>query len=75
MVDREDAEVMARKLFMVDTEAIKHESQTETQHPIYSPLPEQWEQWVASVQNLPPRQAWVKRRNKIVAKIQTVSIK
>src|SRR6185503_12482679 len=46
-IDRNDAEVMAPKLFTVDTEQVKHEAQTETQHPLFSPLSEQWEQAVA----------------------------
>ncbi len=73
-VDREDAEVMARKLFSVDTEAIKHDAQTETQHPLYSPLAEQWEQAVAAVQALKPRSAFVKRRGKGVVQIKTEPI-
>ena len=60
-VGREDAEVMARKLFTVDTEAVKHEAQTETQHLLYSPLPEQWEKAVAAIQALLSRVALVKR--------------
>ncbi len=73
-VDREDAEVMARKLFTVDTEAVKHEAQTETQHPLFSPLPEQWEKAVAAVQALTPRMAFVKRRGAGVVQIRTESV-
>ena len=70
-IEREDAEVMAKKLFAVDLEEIKHDAQTETQHPVYSSLPEQWERWVARLQHLPPRTAWVKRRGQRPARIQT----
>lgn len=73
-VDREDAEVMARKLFTVDTDAVKHDAQTETQHPLFSPLNEQWEQAVAAVQELPPRTALLKRRGKGVMRLSTVTI-
>jgi len=52
-VDREDAEVMAKKLFAVDTEEVKHDAQTETQHPLFSPLIEQWERATAVLQELP----------------------
>lgn len=73
-VDREDAEVMARKMFAVDTEAVKHDAQTDTQHPLYSPLSEQWERAVAGIQGLTPRMALVKRRGKNVAHIRTETI-
>jgi hypothetical protein len=74
-IDREDAEVMARKLFSVDTTQIKRAAQTDTQHPIYAPLPEQWERLVASLQQLPNRTAWVKRRARSPVRIKTRSIK
>src|ERR671939_514391 len=62
-IDREDAVIMAPKLFSVDTEAIKHEAQTDNQHPVFSPVPEQWENATATIQRLQPRYALVKRRN------------
>lgn len=74
-VDREDAEVMARKLFSVDTEQVKHEAQTETQHPLFSPLMEQWERAVATIQELPPRVALVKRQGRGVAQLRTEPIR
>jgi len=74
-VDRQDAEVMARKLFMVDTEEIKHDAQTETQHPLYSPLMEQWERAVATIQELPSRTALVKRRGTGVVQLRTEPIR
>jgi hypothetical protein len=74
-VDRQDAEVMARKLFTVDTEEIKHDAQTETQHPLYSPLTEQWERAVAALQALTPRNAVVKLRGRSVAQIRTEPIR
>lgn len=73
-VDREDAEVMAKKLFAMDTEEVKHEAQTETQHPLFSPLPEQWERAVAGIQELPPRTALIKRRGRGVVQVRTQRI-
>ncbi len=73
-VDREDAEVMSRKLFTVDTEAVKHEAQTDTQHPLFSPLAEQWEEATAAIQALPPRVAFVKQRGRGVVQMRTESI-
>jgi len=45
-ISRSDAEVLARVLGKVDPNFIKHENQTDTQHPIYSPLYEQWEGFI-----------------------------
>jgi Type IV secretion-system coupling protein DNA-binding domain len=74
-VDREDAEVMAKKLFAADTEEIKHDAQTETQHPLFSPLGEQWERATATIQELPLRTALVKRRGHTVIQMQTQPIR
>jgi hypothetical protein len=73
-VDRSDAEVMAPKLFAVNTEEIKREANTDTQHPVFSPLSEQWERAVANIQELMPRAFFVKRRGHRVAYIRTQAI-
>jgi hypothetical protein len=73
--DRHDAEVMTPELFAVDTAEVKHEAQTEVQHPLFSPLSEQWERAVAAIQELPPRTALIKRRGAAVAHIRTESIR
>jgi hypothetical protein len=73
-IDREDAVVMAPKLFSVDTEAVKHDAQTESQHPMYSPLQEQWENATASIQRLRPRHALIKRRNAPIVQMRTARI-
>jgi len=73
-IDREDAQIMAPKLFSVDTEAIKHDAQTDTQHPLYQQLNEQWEQKTATIQRLQPRYALVKRRNAPAVHIKTARI-
>lgn len=59
-IQRADAEVLARVLGKVNTEAIKNESQTEIQHPVYSPMGEQWENFIQLLTNLKVRQAVVK---------------
>jgi len=41
---------------------------------LFSPLIEQWEKAVATIQNLPPRVALVKRRGAGVAQIKTENI-
>jgi len=59
-ISRADAEALARVLGQVDIQAIKRESQTETQHPVFSPLLEQWEHWVQFLTQQAVRQATVK---------------
>jgi hypothetical protein len=73
-VDREDAEVMARKLFYVDLGAVKSEAHTEVQHPIYSPLPEQWEGRVQELQSLPARYAYIKSHNRPAVRFKTKTV-
>jgi hypothetical protein len=65
---------MTPKLFTVDTEAIKHEAQTQTQHPLFAPLSEQWERAVATLQALLPRTALVKQRGVGVVQVRTEPI-
>lgn len=73
-VSRRDAEVLVKDLFAVDTDAIKHDAQTEVQHPYFDPLPEQWERSIADLQDLPARVAYVKRRRKRAVRMRTVTI-
>ena len=55
-----DAEALARVLGEVDTSAVKRDHQTEVQHPVFSPLSEQWEDFVQFLTRQPVRQATVK---------------
>ncbi len=61
---RADAVAWAPVLFRVDPSQIKHEVADETAvgrtHPLFSPLSEQWESYVASVQSLRNREAYVR---------------
>ena len=45
-VSRADAEVLSRVLSYVNPEQIKHGKQATVQHPLYSPLHEQWEGFI-----------------------------
>ncbi len=58
-VSEEDAHEFARLIGLgnIDMSAIKHDAQTETQHPLYAPLPEQWHEWATTLANQKPRQA------------------
>lgn len=73
-VDRGDAEVMARKLFDVDLTQVKSEAHTETQHPVFSPVPEQWEGLVNELQRLPQRCAYARSHNRPVKRLKTVTV-
>src|SRR5207245_9498637 len=78
-VDRVDAEVMAKKLFAVDGEQIKHqvtnEYHKEKSHPVYYSLQENWEQVTQAIQNLKPRTCLVKAPRRHVAKIHTIGVR
>lgn len=59
-ISRADAEALACVLGEVDTQAIKHQNQTQVQHPVFSPLSEQWEDFVNFLTKQKVRQATVK---------------
>jgi hypothetical protein len=73
-VARRDAEWLAREVGSVDTQAIKHESQTDTQHPVFAPLAEQWEEWAVALKCQPARQALVAGHDGSVRRIWTLPI-
>src|SRR5258708_16656568 len=58
-MSRQDAEVFGRPLVQWDTYSIKDHPKTDTQHPLYESLPEQWEQWVSGLQWQNPRRAHI----------------
>lgn len=63
-VSRQDAEILARHMFQVDGERIKHtvedNEQQDRSHPVYYSLQEEWERAVQVLQNLLSRQAYAK---------------
>jgi len=73
-VGRQDAEYFARLIGRVDTEAVKREPKTETQHEVFSSLPEQWEQWVEQLRFQPARQATVATQDGRAVSINTIAI-
>lgn len=68
-ISRADAEALARVLGHVDTQAVKREGQTEYQHPVFSPMFEQWEQFVQFLTRQQVRQATVKTADDRLAAI------
>lgn len=77
-VDRTDAEIMVKKLFLVGSERIKHEVTDEIQqdksHPLYYSLLEEWEEAIQAIQNLPPRTCLVKALRRGTSKVHTIPI-
>ncbi|MBN1536191.1 MAG: type IV secretion system DNA-binding domain-containing protein [Anaerolineales bacterium] len=59
-ISRADAEALARVLGEVNTEAIKRQNTFPSQHPIFSPLNEQWEDFIQFLTRQEVRQATVK---------------
>jgi hypothetical protein len=59
-ISRADAEALARVLGEVDTSAVKLEGSRPNSNPVFSPLFEQWEEFVQMLTSQPVRQATVK---------------
>jgi hypothetical protein len=59
-ISRADAEALARVLGNVDPQAVKREGQAPTQHPVFAPLFEQWEEFIQFLTKQKVRQATVK---------------
>ncbi len=58
---RQDAEEAARMIGTANPNQVKHEGAAHAAHPLYVPLPEQWEEWTRAIQHLRPRQLFVRR--------------
>ena len=74
-ISRRDSEALARVLGQVDLTAVKREGQTEVQHPIYSPVNEQWEGFIQHLTNLKVRQAVAKTADDRLASIWSERVK
>jgi hypothetical protein len=59
-VSRADAEALARVLGEADPQAVKHQAQSPSQHPLFSPMHEQWEAFVKHLTRQDVRQATIK---------------
>lgn len=68
-ISRADAEALARLLGRVDSEEIKREGQTPAQHPIFSPLSEQWESFAQFLTSQAVRQCTIKTADDRLATI------
>lgn len=68
-ISRADAEALARMLGRVDSEEIKRDGQTPNQHPIFSPISEQWESFAQHLMSQAIRQCTVKTADDRLATI------
>lgn len=75
---RADAEHSASILGRVNPLAVKHEVENENAiertHPVFYSLPEQWESWVQAIQDLPPRQAFIRTPGGTVRRVHSPSV-
>jgi hypothetical protein len=79
-VSRRDAEILAKHLFQVNGERIKHIVQDADQkgksHPVFYTLNEEWEISIRWLQNLPPRVALISRPGSLqVSRFKTITIR
>ena len=73
-IGRRDAEYFAKFIGSVDTEAIKRDPKTDTQHELFSSLSEQWEGWIDRLRFQPARQATVASQDGQVVSLRTITI-
>lgn len=74
---RSDAEWAAKRLGHFESQAVKHAvadpAQADRVHPLYYSVPETFERWTQALQELGPREAYVKHGNQAV-KIRTIEV-
>ena len=73
-IGRHDAEYFAKLVGYVDTEAVKRDAKTESQHELFSSLPEQCERWVDRLRFQPARHATVACQDGRVVSLKTMTI-
>jgi hypothetical protein len=73
-IGRRDAEYFSKLIGRVNAEAVKRDPKTETQHELFSSLPEQWEQWVDRLRFQPARQATVASQDGRAVSLRTMTI-
>jgi len=74
-ISRADAEVIARMVGKVDPNRVKHENQTDIQHPIYAPLHEQWESFIQYLTSQRVRQFMVKTADDRLSSVWSLEMK
>jgi len=72
---RDSAAMQARHVGRADPMTVKDEAKTETQHPQFFPVAEQFETWTQELQNLPPQMAYVKPHDRPASRIKTLTVR
>ena len=75
-LDRSDAELQAKRVFLPHGENIKEQAKTDTQYPIYYPLYEDIEKYVQELdkRNLASRYAYVVSKQRKATLIKTIEV-
>jgi DNA helicase HerA-like ATPase len=75
-VERDDAEYIAKSVFLPNVDEVREEAKTETQHDVYNPLVNQWEQFTQLIdkKSLPSRIAYVVSHSRPAVKIKTIKV-
>ena len=75
-LDRSDAEIQAKRIFLPHSQQVKQEAKTDTQRPLYYSLYEDLEKHIQAIdkRNLPARQAYVISKQRKATLIKTVDI-
>jgi len=72
---RDSAYVQARHIGSADAMLVKDEAKTETQHPQFFPVLEQFERWTQELQNLSPQHCYVKLHDRSAVRIKTPTVR
>ena len=76
-IDRSDAEIQAKRIFLPHGEEIKSQAKRESQYPLYYPLYENLEKYIQALDKriLSPRWAYVVSKQRKAALIKTIEVK
>lgn len=76
-VERNDAEFVAKGIFLPDIDKIKEQARSDTQHTLFDSLSNQWETFTQMIdkKSLPAREAYVVSQNRSAVKIKTIDVR
>jgi hypothetical protein len=73
-VGRDDAEVLAKRIFEVDVNRIKSPALSERSQPVFRPVGEMWEESIQALTDTPRRGAWMRFGNHKAVRIRTLTL-
>ncbi len=71
---REDAELLAKAFGTIDPYQVKSEARSPTGQPVFLETQAQWEEWIKTLMELPPRVALVRIPGKPAVQIKTLTV-